>query len=166
MDLLKLSQLGGLGSRYRPNDGVEFCEQGFSDAQSNASLCGRNQRTFLGIPFEQSNLDAPVTMTTGFVIFGRVESDVVSVGGDRFRKSSGMFRPRSPALRHHPSTRFLPIPSVMATRSALSRVVPTLLKARPHALSTKASRAAFLAARGYASEAGHSVSPFCPNEPK
>lgn len=50
----------------------------------------------------------------------------------------------------------------MATRSALSRVAPALLKARPYALSSKVSRAAFLAARNYASEAGHSVSPFCP----
>ena len=65
-----------------------------------------------------------------------------------------------------PTTRrvFIPIPSAMATRSALSRVAPTLLKARSHALPSKVSRAAFLAARGYASEAGHTVSPLCPNE--
>ena len=50
----------------------------------------------------------------------------------------------------------------MATRS-LSRVALTLLRARTQALSSKASRSAFLATRGYASEAGHSVSQFCPN---
>ena len=58
---------------------------------------------------------------------------------------------------------FFRIPSTMATRSALSRVAPALLKARSNALSLKVSPAAFLAARSYASEAGQSVSPLCPN---
>jgi len=79
-------------------------------------------------------------------------------------KSSGMFRPRFPPSRSPPfvDVLFLPIPSAMATRS-LYRVAPTLLKARSQALPSKASRAVLLAARGFASEAGHTVSPFCPS---
>jgi len=42
MGPLKLNQLSGLGSGYHPNDRVELCEQGFGDAQSDASVWTRS----------------------------------------------------------------------------------------------------------------------------
>jgi len=112
-----------------------------------------------------------VTITTGLAIFDAAGRVAMSAKCRRRSSGTSLENPPECSVRDSYPSRpppftdvfFLPIPSAMATRS-LYRVAPSLLKARSQALSSKASRAAFLAARGYASEAGHTVSPFRPNK--